>query len=95
MPDVSQTLGFLYNPQPSTDYHGDEELKALAVRALKEMDPEERKRLGRQIFDMAAERAYFMPLTPFPVLTVHRSEIAVRLSRVSTYPAMASAINWK
>lgn len=95
MPDVSQTLGFLYNPQPSTDYHGDEELKALAVRALKEMDPEERKRLGRQIFDMGAERAYFMPLTPFPVLTVHRSEISVRLSRVSTYPAMASSINWK
>lgn len=95
MPDVAQTLSFLYNPQPAADYHGDEELKALAVRALKAIDPDERKALGRQVFDMATERAYFMPLTPFPILVVHRSELSVRPNRISTYPAMATATNWK
>lgn len=95
MPDVAQTLSFLYTPQTSSDYHGDEELKALALKALKAMDPEERKALGRQIFDMGTQRGYFMPLTPLPILAIHRSEVALKPSRVSTYPTRASWINWK
>jgi peptide/nickel transport system substrate-binding protein len=95
MPDVAQTLAFLYNPQISADYHGDEELKALAVRALKAMDPEERKQLGRRIFDMGTEKFYFMPLTPMPILAVHKSEVALKVSRVSTYPTRIWWMNWK
>ncbi len=95
MPDVSQTLAFLYNPPASTDYHGDEELKALTQRALRSTDPEERKRLGREIFDRGTQRFYFIPLTPLPILAVHRKEMSVTPSRVSTYGIKASGLRWK
>jgi len=78
MPDITGTLGFLYNVRPATDYHNDDELKKLAIEADRVIDPEKRKALGRRIFDMGLERGYFMPTTPIPAIVVHTNELVVK-----------------
>lgn len=95
MPDVTGTLGFLYNVRPQTDYHNDAELKKLAIEVDRTMDPEKRKALGRRVFDMGLERGYFMPTTPGPAIVVHSDELKVRSGTLRGQGIDVWNLNWK
>lgn len=95
LPDVSQTLSFLFNPPPATDYHGDEELKALAKQANAEMDPDKRRELGRRIFNMGIEKNYFLAIATTPVMVAHTREVEINPSRISSYGLNFVGINWR
>lgn len=95
MPDAAQTIAFLFAPPDATDYHGDAQMKALAQKSLEEMDPVERQKLGKRIFDLAIERHYFLPLASSPVFAVHTPEVAITPSKVSSYGLNFWGINWK
>lgn len=95
MPDVTGTLRFIYNVRPQTDYHGDAELKKLAASVDATMDPVKRKALGRQVFDMALERGYFMPTAPGPAVIIHRNDLAVKAGTMRGLNIDMSNINWK
>ncbi len=94
-PDVQGTIEFIFAVPPSRDYSGDAELNALAAKTLTIMDPEERKALGRQIFDRATEMAYFTPLGPSPGLYVHSSEVSVDAGAYNAYGVNPQGIRWK
>ena len=64
MPDVAGTTSFIYAAPKSRDYHGDEALKKLGRQVLSQMDPGKRKAVAREMFDRAAEMAYFKVLGP-------------------------------
>ncbi len=95
MPDVTGTLRFIYNVRPQTDYHGDKELNRLAASVDTMMDPIKRKALGRQVFDMALERGYFMPTAPGPAVIVHRDDVTVKAGTMRGLNIDMSNINWK
>lgn len=59
--DVSNTLGIFFNGS-STDYVQDPDLIAWTAAALREMNPERRTALYRDIFTRINERAYVVPL---------------------------------
>ena len=94
-PDVQGTIEFIFAVPPSRDYSGDAEMNDLAAKTLTIMDPEERKNLGRQIFDRATEMAYFTPLGPSPGLYVHYSDVSVDAGAYSAYGANPQGIRWK
>ena len=93
--DVQGTINFIYDVPPSRDYAGDPELIAMAGKSLTVMDPEQRKALGRQIFDRSMEMAYFTPLGPSPGLYVHSSELTVDAGAYSAYGVNPQGIRWK
>ena len=94
-PDVQGTTEFIFAVPPSRDYSGDAEMNAMAAKALTIMDPEERKNLGRQVFDRATEMAYFTPLGPSPGLYVHNKDVSVDAGAYSAYGVNPQGIRWK
>ncbi len=95
MPDITGTIGFLYNVQAQTDYHNDDELKKLAIEVDTIVDPEKRKAVGRRIFDIGLERGYFMPTTPGPAIIVHSEELKVRAGTLRGQGVDVWNLNWK
>lgn len=59
--DVSNTLGLFFNGS-STDYVQDPDLIAWTAEALREMNPERRTALYRDVFTRINEQAYVVPL---------------------------------
>jgi len=94
-PDTQGTIEFIYNVPPSRDYSGDATLKALAAKTLTIMDPEARKKAGRQVFDLSTEQAYFTPVGPNPALFVHKSDLTVRAGAFSAYSLNPQDMRWK
>jgi peptide/nickel transport system substrate-binding protein len=94
-PDVQGTLEFIYAVPESRDYSGDVEMQNLAFKSLTIMDREERKKIGRQIFDMSTERAYYTPVGPTPALFVHRAEMTVAAGSFGAYGLNPQGIRWK
>jgi len=94
-PDVQGTFEGLYAVPPSRDYSGDADMIAMAFKSLTIMDPEERKALGKQIFDRSLDQAYFTPLGPSPGLYVHGSEVSVEAGAYSAYGINPQGIRWK
>lgn len=95
MPDITGTIGFLYDVQPQTDYHNDAELKKLAVEVDTIMDPEKRKAIARRIFDIGLERGYFMPTTPGPAIVVHSDALRLKSGTLRGQGIDVWNMNWK
>ena len=95
MADVSGTLGFLFAPPNSRDYHGDATLKKLSRQMGGIMDPAKRKALGRQVFDRAIEKSYFMTIMANPTSVVHKSNVAVKIGSLNAFAIEAWDLNWK
>jgi ABC-type transport system substrate-binding protein len=94
-PDVQGTMEFIYAVPESRDYTGDAEMVADAFKSLKIMNPDERKALGRKIFDRSTEMAYFTPISPYPALAVHTTELSVEPGAFSAYSINPQGIRWK
>ena len=55
-----------------------------------------RRAIGRKMFDRATEKFYFLPLAPYPIVLVHKREVAVTPSdRFTPLGYEVSDINWK
>jgi peptide/nickel transport system substrate-binding protein len=95
IPDVSSTVDAFFAAGPS-DYSGDQELHDLAKQSDEAMDPEARKAIGRKMFDLATQKFYFLPISPYPTILVHTKEIAVTQSkRFTPLGYEVSDLNWK
>jgi peptide/nickel transport system substrate-binding protein len=95
IPDISGTVGGFF-VDGATDYSGDATLHALSARSDAEMDPARRKEIGRRMFDLATEKAYFYPVAPYPSVLVHTKEVAVAPSeRFTPFGYEVSDLSWK
>jgi len=95
IPDINQTVSFIYDTPPSRDYHGDEELVRLARQARSALDPKERARFAQQMFDRATQKAYFIPLAGYPQSFVHHKDLKLGgLGLYTHYGLMPGDINW-
>jgi len=94
-PDTQGTIEFIYDVPPSRDYTGDATLQELAAKTLTIMNPEEREKVGRQVFDRSTEMAYFTPVGPSPALFVHKSDLTVEPGAFSAYSLNPQGLRWK
>ena len=94
-PDTQGTIEFIYAVPDSRDYTGDRELQELATKTLTIVDAEERKKVGRQVFDLSTERAYFTPVGPSPALFVHTAELTVDAGSFGAYSLNPQGLRWK
>ena len=95
IPDVSGTVDAFFAAGPA-DYSGDPMLHDLARQSDAAMDPAARKAIGRQLFDRATEKVYFVPISPFPTVLVHTKAVTVAQSqRFTPWGFEVSDINWK
>jgi peptide/nickel transport system substrate-binding protein len=95
IPDVSGTVDAFFAAGPA-DYSGDPVLHELARQSDTAMDPVARKAIGRQMFDRATEKVYFVPITPFPTVLVHTKAVSVAQSaRFTPWGYEVSDIRWK
>ncbi|NQV56779.1 MAG: hypothetical protein HQ503_13045 [Rhodospirillales bacterium] len=95
LPDVSGTLGFIFRSPPSRNYHGDKGLVKLAKQMGGVMDPAKRRALGKKIFNMATEKAYFIPLGPNPAVVVHSKDLQVKADALNALNIEAWNLRWK
>lgn len=93
--DVQGTMEFIYAVPESRDYSGDNDMIADAFKSLKIMNPDERKAMGRKVFDRSTEMAYFSAVSPSPAIAVHTSDLVVRPGAFHAYNFGPSDIRWK
>lgn len=95
IPDVSGTVEAFFAAGPA-DYSGDQMLHDLARASGASMDPNERKAIGRKMFDRATEKVYFLPIAPYPAVLIHTKHVAVMPSdRFTPYGYEVSDLRWK
>jgi peptide/nickel transport system substrate-binding protein len=95
IPDVSATVDSFFAAGPA-DYSGDQALHDLAKQSDAAMDPTARKEIGRKMFDLATQKFYFLPISPYPTILVHTKEVAVTQSeRFTPLGYEVSDLNWK
>jgi peptide/nickel transport system substrate-binding protein len=95
IPDVSSTVDAFFAAGPA-DYSGDQELHVLAKQSDEAMDPDARKAIGRKMFDLATQKFYFLPISPFPTILVHTKELSVTQSeRFTPLGYEVSDLNWR
>lgn len=95
LPDVAGTINFIYSPPPSRDYHGDAVLKKLGRQVNSTMDPNKRKALSRQLFDRAADQAYFKVLGPGPTPWAHKATVNIDAGAISAFNVHPEGLRWK
>lgn len=95
MADVAGTLGFLFRPPPSRDYHGDATLKKMARAMSGIMDPAARRAQGRKVFNRVIEQQYFMTLMANPTSVVHTSDVTVKIGSLNAFAIEAWDFRWK
>ena len=95
MADVAGTLGFLFRPPPSRDYHGDATLKKMARAMGGIMDPAARRAQGRKVFNRVIEQQYFMTLMANPTSVVHTSDVTVKIGSLNAFAIEAWDFRWK
>ncbi len=93
--DVTGTLGFLMNPPPARDYHGDKTLKEMSAAMGTIMDPKARMAQGRKIFDHIIDNSYFRTILANPTTFVHRSEVGIDMGALNPYGVEAWSFSWK
>lgn len=95
IPDVNQTLSFIFAVPDSRDYHGDAEMARNARLVQSTLDEEARNGLAQKVFDRATTQAYMIPLTGFPSSLVHHKDVAIgKLGLHTNYGLLAGDINW-
>lgn len=94
MPDVAGTTSFIYAAPKSRDYHGDEALKKLGRQVLSQMDPGKRKAVAREMFDRAAEMAYFKVLGPGPTVWVRRKSVSIDGGAITSFGVFPSGLRF-
>jgi peptide/nickel transport system substrate-binding protein len=95
IPDVSGTVDAFFAAGPA-DYSGDPVLHALAAQSDTAMDPAARQAIGREMFDRATEKVYFVPITPFPTVLIHTKAVSVAQSdRFTPWGYEVSDLRWK
>lgn len=95
MADVAGTLGFVFSPPPSRDYHGDDEMKKMARAMGGMMDPAKRRAQGRKVFDHAIKNVYFHTLMANPTSVVHTKDISVKIGSLNAFAIEAWDFRWK
>ncbi|MDH7795970.1 MULTISPECIES: ABC transporter substrate-binding protein [unclassified Beijerinckia] len=92
--DVNSVLQ-TYLENESRDYWRDKELAKLATASAIEMDPKQRDDLLRQTFDMMNDKTLLLPLTTFPAVLVHTTDLVLpQVSTIFTGPEFNN-IAWK
>lgn len=95
IPDVNQTLSFIFDTPPSRDYHGDDEMRKNARLVRSTLDEAKRNEIAAKVFDRATTQAYFTPLTGFPSSVVHHKSLSIgNLGLATNYGMIAGDINW-
>jgi peptide/nickel transport system substrate-binding protein len=95
IPDVSGTVDAFFAAGPA-DYSGDKTLHDLAHASDTAMDPATRQAIGRQMFDRATAKVYFVPIAPYPTVLVHSKDVTVTQSdRFTPSGYEVSDLNWK
>ncbi|MCC2098454.1 MAG: hypothetical protein KDJ29_16280, partial [Hyphomicrobiales bacterium] len=95
IPDVNQTLSFIFDTPPSRDYHGDEAMRKNAKLARSTLDDMKRNDLAQKVFDRATTQAYMAPLTGFPSTITHHKSVSVgRLGLHTNYGRLVGDFNW-
>jgi peptide/nickel transport system substrate-binding protein len=94
--DVSFTLDLLYNPPDARDYHGDEEVKELALQVATTSNVAQRTAAAQKMFDLTIERAELIPLAPAPKFFVHTKDLTIGdAGRIVNFGAMPGDFKWK
>lgn len=95
IPDVNQTLSFIFDTPPSRDYHGDDEMRKNAKLVRATLDEEKRNAIAQKVFDRATTQAYMFALTGFPSSITHHKDVAVgRMGLHTNYGRLAGDFNW-
>ncbi len=95
IPDVNQTLSFIFAVPDSRDYHGDADLAKNARLVQSTLDESARDALAQKVFDRATSQAYMIPLTGFPSSLVHHKDVTIgKLGLHTNYGLLAGDINW-
>ncbi|MGE3246634.1 MAG: ABC transporter substrate-binding protein, partial [Beijerinckiaceae bacterium] len=95
VPDVNQTLSFIFSTPPSRDYHGDDAMRNNARAVQSTLDEAKRDALAQQVFDRATNQVYMIPLAGFPSSIVHRKEVTIgKMGLYTNYGLLAGDINW-
>ena len=95
IPDVNQTLSFIFDTPPSRDYHGDDGMRKNAKLVRATLDADKREAIAQKVFDRATNQAYMVPLTGFPSSITHHKDVAVgRLGLHTNYGRLVGDFNW-
>ena len=94
LPDVASTMTYYFGGGPR-DYWHDKSIDTWAAEAAQEMDPAKRAALYHKVFDYVNAHAYIMPLTTFPSILVHTSDLVVEQGSLSPAGASLDLMHWK
>jgi peptide/nickel transport system substrate-binding protein len=94
LPDVASTMGYYFGGGPR-DYWHDKTIDGWAAEAAREMDPAKRSAIYHQVFDYVNAHHYIMPLTTFPSILVHTSDLVVEQGSLSPAGASLDLMHWK
>ncbi|HTY67376.1 MAG TPA: ABC transporter substrate-binding protein [Alphaproteobacteria bacterium] len=94
LPDVASTMTYYFGGGPR-DYWHDSTIDKWAAEAEGQMDPAKRGTLYRQVFDHVNAHDYIMPLTTFPSILVHVSDLVVEPGSLSPAGAALDMMHWK
>ena len=79
---------------PARDYFHDQSIVGLKIKADGETDQAKRVALYRDIFDRVNEQAYLMPLTTFPCVFAHATDLVVETGALNPGGIDLDRIHW-
>ena len=94
LPDVASTMTYYFGGGPR-DYWHDAAIDKWLLEAEGEMDPAKRSAIYHEVFDYVNAHYYIMPLTTFPSILVHTSELVVEPGSLSPAGAALDMMHWK
>lgn len=77
------------------DYSGDAELAKSMAEAERTFDIEARRKAIQIAINRNNENLYILPISTFPSVLVHKSEVAVRPNLLSFHDVDISGYSWK
>jgi peptide/nickel transport system substrate-binding protein len=92
-PDVDTTTQFFFSPS-TRNYIGDPELARLTEEGARELDPQKREAIYKQLFDKVTNERYAMPVLEFPAVMVMDKDLVVDSNHMKPEGFLINRLSW-
>ncbi len=94
LPDGSMWLDFFFSPT-GRNYWRDKEIDAIRRKGNSLIDPDKRRAIFKEAFDLINKKVYMVPISTTPAVIAHTQEIRLKPGGLQSFGATPGDFFWK